>query len=141
MMTRSTPLPSQPSTVAMSSTPPPSCTGMPMVSRMRSTASALTALAGPGFHRRPVARAASGRSRNADGVQNAFDRVGVDRFAGEGAVGIDDGQIRKALHFEIARLRRRVLVKHGGARHVALLQAHGQTLFQIYGGKQDHGFH
>src|SRR5215203_55012 len=38
MMTRLTPLPSQPSMVAMSRMPPPSCTQRPTVSRMRSTA-------------------------------------------------------------------------------------------------------
>src|SRR3954470_2582347 len=38
MMTRLTPLPSQPSIVAMSRMPPPSCTQRPTVSRMRSTA-------------------------------------------------------------------------------------------------------
>ena len=38
MMTRLTPLPSQPSIVAMSRMPPPSCTHRPTVSRMRSTA-------------------------------------------------------------------------------------------------------
>ena len=44
MMTRVTPLPSQPSTVAMSRTPPPSCSGIEMASRMRSTAAAFTGL-------------------------------------------------------------------------------------------------
>ena len=42
---------------------------------------------------------------------------------------------------EGARLRRRVAVKDGGARHVALLQPHGETLLQIDGGKKDHGVH
>ena len=32
-------------------------------------------------------------------------------------------------------------MKHGGARHVALLEAHGEAFLQIDGGKQDHGFH
>src|ERR1700722_12811367 len=44
MITRSTPLPSQPSTVAMSRMPPPSCTHRPTVSRMRSTAAAFIGL-------------------------------------------------------------------------------------------------
>ena len=38
MMTRLTPFSSQPSIVAMSRMPPPSCTQSPTVSRMRSTA-------------------------------------------------------------------------------------------------------
>ena len=35
-------------------------------------------------------------------------------------------------------LRRRIAVEDGGARHVALLQAHAQAVLQIDGGKQDH---
>ena len=102
---------------------------------------AVDTLAEPGVHRRHVAHAAAELHRNADGFQNAIDRVGIHRPAGEGAVEIDDVQIGKALHLERARLRRRVAMKHGGARHVALLQPHGQALFQIDGRKQDHGFH
>ena len=48
MMTRLTPLPSQPSIVAMSRMPPPSCTQRPTVSRMRSTADDVHRLAGEG---------------------------------------------------------------------------------------------
>ena len=103
MMTRLTPLPSQPSIVAMSRMPPPSCTQSPTVSRMRSTAD------------------------------------DVHRLAGEGAVEIDDVQMPEALRLERVRLRRRIAVEHGGARHVALLQAHGEAVLQIDGGKQDHG--
>ena len=40
-----------------------------------------------------------------------------------------------------ARLRRRIEVEHGGARHVALLEAHALAVLQIDGGKEDHGFH
>ena len=40
-----------------------------------------------------------------------------------------------------ARLRRRIAIEHGGARHVALLQAHGFAVLQIDGREQDHGFH
>ena len=105
MMTRLTPLSSQPSTVAMSRMPPPSCT------------------------------------RNADRFEDALDRRGVHRLAGEGAVEIDDVQILEALRLEGMRLRGRIAVKHGRARHVALLQAHGEAVLQIDGGKQDHGFH
>jgi hypothetical protein len=39
---------------------------------------------------------------------------------------------------ERVRLRRRIAIEHGGARHVALLQAHGEAVFQVDGGKQDH---
>ena len=44
MITRVTPLPSQASAVAMSRMPPPSCTGMLTISRMRSTAPAFIGL-------------------------------------------------------------------------------------------------
>ena len=59
-----------------------------------------------------------------DGCENALDRGGIDRLAGKGAVEIDDMQIFEALRLEGARLRRRIAVKHGRARHVALLQPH-----------------
>ena len=42
---------------------------------------------------------------------------------------------------EGARLRGGVTMKHGRARHVALLQTHGQAFLQIDGGEKDHGVH
>ena len=39
------------------------------------------------------------------------------------------------------RLRGRIAVEHRGARHVALLEADADAVFQIDGGKKDHGFH
>ena len=71
MMTRVTPLSSQPSTVA------------------------------------DVADAAAELHRNADRFENALDRRGIHRLAGEGAVEIDDMQIFEALRLEGLRLRRR----------------------------------
>ena len=50
-------------------------------------------------------------------------------------------QIFEPLRGEGLRLRRRIEVEHGRARHVALLQAHALTVLQIDGGKKDHGFH
>ena len=50
-------------------------------------------------------------------------------------------QIFEALRCKEPRLFGRVAMKDGGARHVALLQAHRLAVFQIDGGKQDHGFH
>ena len=47
-------------------------------------------------------------------------------------------QMLEALRLEDVRLRRRIAVEHGGARHVALLQANGEAVLQIDGGKQDH---
>ena len=50
-------------------------------------------------------------------------------------------QILKTLGGKSARLRRRIEVEHGDARHVALFEAHALAIFQVDGGKQDHGFH
>ena len=72
---------------------------------------------------------------HADGFENALDRGGVHRLAGKGAVEIDDVQILEALRLERTRLLRRIAVKHRGARHVALLQPHGEAFLEIDGGK------
>ena len=50
-------------------------------------------------------------------------------------------QILEALRLERLRLRGRVAVEHGRARHVALLQPHADAVLQVDGGKQDHGVH
>ena len=50
-------------------------------------------------------------------------------------------QILKPLLGEGARLRRRIEVEDGRARHVALFEAHALAVFQVDGGKEDHGFH
>ena len=105
MMTRLTPLPSQPSIVAMSRMPPPSCTHSPTVSRMRSTAETFIGLPAKAPSRSTTCRC------------------------------------RKPCDLEGVRLRRRIAVEDGGARHVALLQAHGEAVLEIDGGKQDHGSH
>ena len=77
----------------------------------------------------------------ADRLEDALDRRGVHRLAGEGAVEIDDVQILEALRLEGLRLRGRIAVEHGGARHVALLEAHASAVLEVDGGKQDHGPH
>ena len=50
-------------------------------------------------------------------------------------------QIFEALLFKGARLRGRIAMKHGRARHVALLEPHGEAFLEVDGGKQNHGFH
>ncbi len=50
-------------------------------------------------------------------------------------------QILKALLGEGARLRRRIEVEHGRARHVALFEAHALAVLQVDSGKKNHGFH
>ena len=74
-------------------------------------------------------------------AEDALDRRGVHRPPGKGAVEIDDMEILEALRREGARLLGRVAMKNRRARHVALFEAHGFTVFQIDRGKEDHGFH
>ena len=50
-------------------------------------------------------------------------------------------QIFKALLLEGARLRRRIEIEHGCARHVALFEPHAFAVLQVDGGKENHGFH
>ena len=50
-------------------------------------------------------------------------------------------QIFESLRREGARLRRGIVIEHGRARHVALLEAHALAVLQVDGGKQDHGLH
>jgi len=102
---------------------------------------AFDALAEPGFDRRLIADAAAKLQRNFDGAKDALDGGGIHRLAGKRSVEIDDVEIFKALLYENLGLRRRIVVEHGRARHVALLQAHGAAVFQIDGRKQNHGIH
>ena len=99
------------------------------------------ALAEPALDRGTVANAAAELHRNFHRREDALDRRGIHRLAGERAVEIDDVQIFEALLCEQRGLRRRIAIEHGGARHVALLQAHGFAIFQVDGREQDHGFH
>ena len=50
---------------------------------------------------------------------------------------VDDVEVGEALRLEGARLRGRVVVEHGRAAHLAVLQAHALAVFQVDGGKQD----
>ena len=70
-----------------------------------------------------------------------FNRSRVHRLAGKGAVEIDHMQIFEPLRGKAARLRRRIQVEHGRARHVALFKTHALAVLQIDGGEEDHGFH
>src|SRR6056297_546240 len=40
---------------------------------------------------------------------------------------------------EFHRLRRRIVVEHGGRTHVAAQQAHGLAVLEVDGGIEDHG--
>src|SRR5436305_1611059 len=95
----------------------------------------------PRLHGAKVANAAAELHRHADGREHALHRLRIDRLAGERAVEIDHVQVFKALRRKGARLGCGIEIEHGGARHVALLEAHALAVLQIDGGKQDHGFH
>ena len=49
-------------------------------------------------------------------------------------------QILEALRLERLRLRRRIAVEHGRARHVALLEPHADAVLEVDGGEQDHDY-
>ena len=67
-----------------------------------------------------------------------LDGLLVLRLAGEGAVQIDQMQAARALLDPMLRHRRRVLGKHGGIFHGALLQAHAVPVFEINGRNDQH---
>ncbi len=94
----------------------------------------------PGLDRAEAADAAAELNGNLHRLQDRRDRERVHRLAGESAVEIDEMQPFEAECGERAGLRRRIAVEHGGARHVALLQAHGFAVLQVDRGKKDHGF-
>ena len=92
-------------------------------------------------HGLEIANAAAELHRHGDGLQHRLDGQRIHRLAGKGAVEIDDVQIFEPLLGEGARLRRGIEVEHGRARHVALFEAHALAVFQVDGGKENHGFH
>ncbi len=98
----------------------------------------LIPLASQDLHRRHVADAAAELDRHHHGFEDAVDRIGVARRAGEGAVEVDDVQILEALYLEGMGLARRVAVEHRRLRHVALPQAHGEAFLEVDGGEKDH---
>src|SRR5438477_2097625 len=95
----------------------------------------------PRFHGLQVTDATAELHRHGDGLEHRLDRQRVHRLAGKGAVEVDHVQIFKTLVGEGACLRRRIEVEHGRARHVALFEADALAVFQVDGGKEDHGFH
>ena len=109
--------------------------------RRRADDDAGDALAEPALDGGAVADAAAELHRDFHRGEDALDRRGIHRLAGESAVEIDDVEILEALRRESARLLGRVAMEHRRARHVALFEAHGFAVFQIDGGKKDHGFH
>ena len=71
-----------------------------------------------------------------DRREDRLDRRRIDRPAGEGAVQIDDVQLLEACAAKVVRLRGRVIVEDGGARHVALLRrTHTPSLRSMAGNR------
>ncbi len=72
--------------------------------------------------------------------QDRFNSLAVDAFASKGTVEIDHMQPFKALILKSFGLCCRVFIVNGRLIHVAKLEAHALTVFQIDGGKKDHSF-
>ena len=100
-----------------------------------------TPLREPALDRLHVADAAAELHRDLDALQDRLDGGGVHRLAGEGAVEIDHVQPLEALALEGGGLVGRIVVEHGRLVHVALDEADAAALFEVDGGKKDHGRH
>ena len=85
-----------------------------------------------------VADAAAELDPQIDRAADRAHRLAIDRAPGKGAVEIDDMQPSKAHAGEGAGLRRRVVVEHGSARHLAADQAHALTALQVDRRIEDH---
>src|SRR6266851_2254201 len=85
-----------------------------------------------------AANAAAELQGNVGRFDDALDRGHIDGLAGKGAVEIDHVEILEAHRLEGSRLRRRIALKHGGARHVALLKPHACAVLEVDGGKENH---
>ena len=95
----------------------------------------------PAAHRLHVAHAAAELHLYREPGEDAPDRLGVDRLAGEGAVEIDDMQVFEALIGEGSRLRGGVGVEHRRLRHVAAQEPDALAVLEVDGGKENHGRH
>ena len=69
-----------------------------------------------------------------------LDRRTIDAFALERAVQIDHMQPLKALFFERFGLGGRVVIVDGGLTHIAQLETHALSIFEIDSGEQDFRF-
>jgi hypothetical protein len=95
----------------------------------------------PVFDAGTITDAAAELHRNFHGSENALDRGGVSRLAGESAVKIDDVEVFEPLGREQTRLLGRIAIKDRRPRHVALFETHGFAIFKIDRREEDHGFH
>ena len=100
-----------------------------------------TPLSSQPVERRHIADAAAELHFHAGRFDDALDRLGIHRLAGERAVEIDDMQIFESGALERRRLFGRIAMKHGRARHVALFEPHADAVFEVDRRKQNHGVH
>ncbi len=93
----------------------------------------------PAFDRFPVADAAAELDMAGKGLDDAFDRFGIDRMTGKAAIQIDDMDMLGAGRGKDQRLRGGIVAIDGGTVHVALGQADDLAAFEVDGGEDDQG--
>ena len=73
-----------------------------------------------------------------EALQDALDRVGVDRLAREGSVEVDHVQPARPCFGKARGLFARIVAVDGRAVHIAFGEADHVTGFQVDGGEDDH---
>ena len=96
------------------------------------------ALGQPHLDRRHVADAAAKLGRDGDVLQDRLNRGSVDGRPGESPVQIDQMQPRTACRLKLGGLRRGIVAKDGGLRHLATQQADALAVLEVDGGIKDH---
>jgi hypothetical protein len=72
-------------------------------------------------------------------MQDRLDGRSVDGLAGEGAVEVDDVQVRETLRREQAGLVGRIVIEDSCLRHLTALEANASAVLQIDSRIEDHG--
>ena len=93
----------------------------------------------PIVDRGAVADAAAELDPEIDRQADRPHRLAIHRPSGKSAVEIDDVEPVETNAGEVAGLRRRIVVEHGRARHLAAQQANAGAALQVDGRKEDHG--
>ena len=99
------------------------------------------ALGEPGFDGLEVADAAAELHRHGDRLEHRLDRRALTGLPAKAPSRSTTCRYSKPCAAKLLRLRGRIEVEHGRARHVALLEPHALAVLQIDRGKKDHGFH
>jgi hypothetical protein len=92
---------------------------------------AIDALFEPSHDRLHIANAAAQLNRQRYALQDPLDRHRIDRSARKGAVEIDQVKVLEPFGLKAQRLGRRIAVEHGYALHVALLEAHADSILEV----------